>query len=194
MRKRVNTGRNIVRMKGSALRSCAEFAKREHGAAFAERVTVGLTPSGDFLAATWYPIDVASALFTRLADEWGPDRAAIDERFRAMGRYVADDNLNTIYRVVLAILRPDNLVARLPSLWTTYFEGVDPDSEEQEPGRAYTRARGLDGLPFLAPAAAGWIEMAFLRAGARACNVRERNWDAGRNAAHQLWFEVQWSV
>jgi hypothetical protein len=144
------------------------------------------------LAASWYDVSQLATLWTKLAEVWGPDRARVEREFRAMGRFVAEDNLTTVYRMIFSVLRPDNFVQRLPTLWHTYFAGLTVESREQGRGRAATTVSGLGGLPYIACVAAGWQEYCFEKVGATSIQVTEAAWEAGRNQADPLRFAISW--
>jgi hypothetical protein len=188
-----------VTAKGTGIRSSCEFIAQRYGTATLASI-VSTLPADlrnvwpNPLSSVWYPARFYGALWTSLArDVVGADRGEQSRVFHELGRYVADDNLSTVYRVLISIAWPDTLLGMTPSLWATYFDGVQVEVE-RDPGVKGGRVivAGLADVPYIGPVAAGWLTLAYEKAGARVVEVVEKNWMEGREASDRLVFEVQW--
>src|SRR5262249_1975886 len=120
------------------------------------------------------------------------DAAQAEKTFRVLGRYVAEDNLTTIYKIVLAFAKPKHIMSMLPKFWQMYFGGIEVRSEATGPS---TGVCYVTGLPFFAisPAACGWMELAYEKVGGSA-QITERAWTAGERASSVMTFDVTWQA
>jgi hypothetical protein len=109
-----------------------------------------------------------------------------------MGRSIAEQNLNTIYKFMLKVLSPNRLISLLPNLWNIYFREIQVIiTTAPEGGRGTCTVKGLP-VPYLSQAAVGWIEYGYERVGAKTRIVTERAWESQRIAADELIFDLTW--
>jgi hypothetical protein len=145
------------------------------------------------LAYGWYPVEHVGALLDVLKSTLRlTDRKAIDLTYRRLGRYIADDNLSNIYRLLLSFMSPEKLPKKLPQMWTTYYRGVQVEVE-YVPGtkKAACTVHNLP-VPDLAPVACGWLEFAFDRVGAKGNRCIEVGWHKGGAGSTPARYEVSW--
>lgn len=188
------------RVKGTAIRSTSEFLNKRFGPDTMSQIVETLPPDlqtfwPNILPSMWYP---APALWTiwsecvrmKLAGEGHAEQTRF---FSDVGRYIAEDNLTTVYRFLLSVLSPDRMLGAMPRLWGTYFQGVNvhvkPVSGKKE---GIVSVFGLGASYYLSPAAAGWIELAYEKCGASVVEVTEQSWQAGKTAADPYVFRQRW--
>lgn len=185
-----------VFFKGAGVVSAKAWIHRELGAATWAACLAAMPPSiatvyEQPLAFNWLPGEGLDAMFRTVAEQSG-DRAKQDATLRAMGRYVAEDNLSTVYKMVLAVAKADHVFGLLPRLWLTYFKNIEV---------ALMRGSGKSGtcivhhapISFLGPAASGWIEFAYSKVGCADARVTEEAFESGKVKSDQLRFLVRWS-
>lgn len=187
-------------MKGSGIRSVLLYVEQAHGVGAVAHVLEGLPRTalpgpGGFLVANYYDVSTLAHIWDRYAALVSPtiDLDVLDADFRKMGAFVADNTVATVYKLLLTIVTPDTLIARLPSLWGTYFEAPEVSVALLGPRRGRCIVQGVKHLPFIGPVAAGWIEYAFARVGATTSSVIETGWDAGDVRPRIPTFTITWS-
>lgn len=146
------------------------------------------------LASGWYALEsLVSTLSALINARHSGDPRAAESSLRELGRFVAEDNLSTVYRAFLLLAKPETIFGMLPRLWNTYFDGLQATVQLDGGGIGRCEVRGLGQLPWIAPVAAGWIEFALRKAGANKADVSERAWARGEDQADPLMFDVRWS-
>lgn len=130
-----------VQTKGLTLRGAYEWIQRTQGKAVADQVLASLPDTErraivEALPSGWYRVSLLSELLSGYARVAGSHSPELESRFRAMGAYVAETNLNTVYRVMLAFVNPNSLASQLPRLWGHYFQGLDVQVKRLSPNSA----------------------------------------------------------
>jgi hypothetical protein len=189
-----------VQTKGSGLHASLNWITKTYGAAAHDRVVASLPPEQRqllrlVLPSSWYPISLASTLHEAIAEQLGGgDRASIERTFKDMSRFVAEENLSTLYRAMLILMTPERLFETLPRLWNTYFKGIEVQNvRTPNAKRGICTVTGLGHLmPYIGPSACGWLELAFSKVGGH-LKVQEQNWNRGRERGNPLVFDFDWS-
>ena len=174
-------------VKGIGLDAAMTYAEVEFGeAAVAEALGRLEGEFGSFthhrLPGALVPLEVAASAWMAVA-ELHPGN--VEERhafFRKMGVFIADTNLNGIYKSLMALLaNPDRLSKRIPQLWTTYFRGleIELDLSEVKSGRVLHEVRGFGGAPHIGEMAEGWLVYAFELVGGRDVVTFEKRLQSG---------------
>jgi hypothetical protein len=143
----------------------------------------------------WYPLSVATNIYTALPELGGcRDRADIERLFKRLSGYIAEDNLSTIYRALLLIMRPNGIFDLLPRLWRTYFRGIEVTTarDGKEPRGTCTVYNLGHRVPYLGVASCGWMEFAWQKVGGR-LKVSEENWQRGRDRGDPMIHHFDWS-
>lgn len=187
-------------MKGSGIRSSLLYIETMHGSDVAAHVLDGLSPASlpgphGYLVASYYEVATLAHIWERYAPIASPsgDLAELDRDFRKMGAFIAENTLSTVYKLLLTVIKPDTLLGRLPSIWSTYFEAPEVSVSLLEEKRGRCVVQGIPGLPFIGPAASGWIEFAFRRVGATSASVVESAWSAGDVRPRVPTFAISWA-
>lgn len=142
----------------------------------------------------WYSAQIDSAMLRGIASTFGPDASeAREATFRELGRHVAEENVNAVYRFFFNLAKPATVVKILPKMWTKYFKPVQVDVQQLdlEAGSAVMHVEGV-AVDWLAPVAEGWVEYVYEMVGAKSAQVRERGFAAGNHKASPLIFDVSW--
>ena len=188
---------STVQTKGLTLRGAFEWIQRTQGRSVADQV-LNCLPDTDRkaimedLPSGWHPVSRLSNLLAGFAQVTGPHSPQLEPQLRAMGAYVAETNLNTIYRVILAFVNPNSMASHLPRLWGHYFQGLNVQVKRLSPNSAHMLVSPLDQLSYISPASAGWIEFAYRHVGARSVTVRESNFTPDQPAPRVLDMHIEW--
>ena len=150
----------------------------------------------DLLVAEKYSLDIADKLYrTFVRLRCNDDMECAEAALRQLGVHIAESDLGGVYSIVLSLKRPRILARLLPKQWELYFPGVEVEVESIDLAnrRVVNIVRGLGPFAYISPCAAGWMERAFLQAGATDVSVRETEWDSGKIASDDLRFVVEWT-
>jgi hypothetical protein len=136
--------------KGVSFRGLMGALTRLHGAdaldralAFVPDELANAVRFGKFVSSGWYPLAQYRALHAaaQRATGLGPELA------RALSREATLQDFRGIYRVLTAVLSPEFLIRRSPSLWRRYYEQGELAIPEAVHGRAravFTNCTGFD--------------------------------------------------
>lgn len=187
-----------VQIKGAGVRAGLEWFRKRHGetayAQLLDRLPVDqrhLVRS--MLPSTWYPTSLLVQIYLGLASQMTTDRESAGQFFRELNRNVAEQNLSTVYRAMLFVMSADRLFEMLPRMWSTYFRGVGVEiTRDPNARRGTCRVRGVGHIPYMAPAACGWLELAFSKVGSKLTS-QEDNWMRGQDRADPLVYRLEWA-
>ncbi len=113
-------------MKGSALASRVTWVRLNHGQAGIDRVAAQVSPAlaevvqAGPINARWYPVAMLVELSETLDRLFGAGDGAL---VRELGRYGADANLTTIYRLFYRVGTVRWVMARAARLWHLHYDG-----------------------------------------------------------------------
>jgi hypothetical protein len=187
-----------AKVKGTGFGSSVSFIKTSMAQRWPElesSLSAGAKAAADkALASSWIDLPLLSEYYSGFARlTCGDERQALGGAFNRMGRFIAQDNLSTVYRFVLKVLSPGQFLSLLPTLWNTYFQGLEVKvDEERGRRRGLCSVRGLERLPYINLAAIGWMEYGFEITGAAQHDISERSWLEGRSSAPTLVFDIRW--
>jgi hypothetical protein len=186
-------------VKGAGIRSGLEWLEKTYGRPALDKMIASLP--GELrdaarapLASSWYPIGLLAGIYTALPT-FTParDRVALERVAKDLNRYVAEANLSTLYRALLVLMTPERLFSTLPRMWSLYFKGIEAQIVRDPDGsRGTCRVHGLGQVPYLAPGAIGWLELAFKKVGGN-LQAHEEGWAKGRDRGDPLVFHLDWS-
>jgi len=188
-----------VRTKGTGLLSWTRFIDERYGAGTMNKILADAPPElrgiyPNILPSGWYPIEFGGFVYEGLVRlKVGGDRREQAKVFDEIGRRVAEDNLNTVYKFILSMLSPDRVLGMTPKLWTTYFQGIDIKVTPGTDKSGTVVVEGLAPFTYIAPVACGWLTLAYELCGAKIATVTEDNWSAGRAASNKLVFHHRWA-
>jgi hypothetical protein len=125
----------VAQIKGNAIGGLKDFVERRYGP---EGLDVLLQEAderdvavfrGLILRAGWYPVGT----WNRMSEAFVSNLAGGDvEIYNEMGVYVADQDLNTIYKLLLKLASPAMLMPRLGWLWDRYFDFGKLETEQKD--------------------------------------------------------------
>jgi len=143
----------MARAKGSILIHFRDFVRTYHGESTLESCLKKLNPEdravleGLVIHSGWYPVGVWNrALGIFLKDNY-PDP---DAGMRKLSQYIANEDLNSVYKMILRLGSAEFLLKRTTSLWNRYFEKGSFHAEEVEPHRwrlLLSAPKGEDAAP-----------------------------------------------
>lgn len=190
----------MSRVKGAGPKTTIEWIKKNHGEEGLKKV-LDRCPSSMrqtfelLLVSQWYPTQIADAICVAFAESGlGGQGLSLDNSFRLLGIFIAENNLSTLYKVVLKFVTPDTMLGLLPRMWNTYFHditvGVEAGTEGPSTGTCWVK--GLGDFRYISPLAAGWVEFAYRKVGAKYINVQELNYRADFLNPDELIYKIKW--
>jgi len=191
-----------AKAKGTGLMSSVSWIRTTYGKETLDQITAQLSPEAaetvkQPLATEWYPASQISELWSAVSQVAHPDdRDAFLRAMRELGRFVASDNLSTVFRVLIALIgTPEQMFRSIERFWGQYFQGVRVENDESELAakRGTSRVYGLGEVEYMAPVACGWLELGFEKAGAKRIKVTEEAFsERGESSADPLVFRLTW--
>jgi hypothetical protein len=118
--------RYVANVKGSALASRVTWVRLNHGQDGIDRVCAQVSPAlaevvrAGPAVARWYPVAMLVELAETLDRLFGAGDGAL---IHALGRYGADANLTTIYRLFYRVGTVRWVMARAARLWHLHYDG-----------------------------------------------------------------------
>ncbi len=161
------------RCKGSILVHLREYANTSYGQGAWADMMGRATPEdrailgGIVIAGGWYPVGVWNrALGALLAQH----TVAIDNEMRKVASYIADRDLNSVYKMILRLGSPEFLLRRTDSLWSRYFDSGRFTHQELGPKKfkLLLEAPHTGDTPdrlTCGPGVSAWIEMGMKNTG-----------------------------
>ncbi len=123
---------------------------------------------GLVIVGGWYPV----AAWNRALDAFLPaNYERPDDGMRELAGYIADADLNRVYKMILSMGSPEFLMKRTGSLWNRYFDEGSLVPAEVEPRRwslTLNAPRGIEEAPgyyTCGPGVCAWIELGLKRTG-----------------------------
>lgn len=167
-------------VKGLLLSHLRDYVMTRHGDAAWARVQQPLRRQdpaiwdGLILVAGWYPVGA----WNRALAAFLAERGDAPTQVRGLAHFVAERDLNTVYRTLLRVAPPEFVLSRTGSLYTRYFDqGVLSPAREQE--RRWSVQLSASTSIEHAPARdtclgiACWIERAVILTGTNSVQVTE---------------------
>lgn len=166
----------MAQCKGTLLLNLRAFVEKRRGAPVWRRLVEAQRPAdravfeGLLLPAGWYPVGVWNRALTTYLTEHAPEPP---REMLEIARFVADRDLNTLFKVLLRMGSPEFVLKRTDSLWTRYFDAGTFMHEQAGP-RFFRLALEAPKGEDLAPSewtcnqgVCGWITQALHLTGAR---------------------------
>jgi|LNFM01.1.fsa_nt_gb hypothetical protein len=188
------------RIRGVGLRGIIGYIRNQEGAAFADSLIAKIPaplrpgPSG-FLAASSYDLSICDVFLRGYVEQLQRTGRgeSVDALVRQVGVHVAEDNLNSVFKMVLALVKPTTYIEKLPTLWSLYLPDVDARATLTGPNDAICSVSGLE-AGYLPLAAAGWLEFGLVKVGARQpLWCKEDGWEQGREYSPNAMYRLHWS-
>ena len=140
----------------------------------------------------------AAAAWSGVAELHGGTQEALREFFRRMGVHIADSNLRRTYKTLMGLMvSPQRLSKLIPTIWKTYFHGLEvkTDLSEIDQCRVRCTVLGFGGAPHIGEMAEGWMVYSYKLCGAVEASACERNLERGARQPDALMdFAIQWST
>jgi hypothetical protein len=161
------------RCKGSILVHLRAYAESTYGTAAWASVVADASAAdraildGIVIAGGWYPVGVWNRTLGALLER---HTVTIDSEMRKVASYIADRDLNSVYKMILRLGSPEFLLRRTDSLWSRYFDSGRFTHQEIGPKRfklsleAPSTGDTPDRLT-CGPGVSAWIEMGMKNTG-----------------------------
>ena len=186
--------------KGTLLKNLGDYVVERQGAA-AWRVVVDALPADDraiinglLLVGGWYPVGVWNRCIRSYISRYAKDA---DAEMMAVARYIADRDLNTLFKVLLKMGSAELVLARTDSLWARYFDVGQFENAEVQKRRwalELTAPVGEEDGPgelTCGPGVCGWLMQALQLTGVKAPRVVQKRCRF-RGGAPSCEYEVSW--
>ncbi|MFW5875747.1 MAG: hypothetical protein ACOCXM_03325 [Myxococcota bacterium] len=163
-----HTSRVQGKAKGTILLHLRDFVTREAGADTWTQLVDGL-PAEDrsllgsmLLVGSWYPVGAWNRLLGAfLSGHYRDSDAGMAE----VARFIAERDLNMVFKLILKMGSPEFLLKRTGSIWARYFDAGDLTHQELAPKRWRLDLTVAEGGPEAAPdrhtcgpGVAAWIQ------------------------------------
>jgi hypothetical protein len=128
----------LASAKGTLLKHLEEFIVERHGQERWRMVLETLSADdraafeGLLLAGNWYPVGVWNRALKAYMSHHLTDTAA---EMTAIARFVADRDLNTLFKVILRMRSAEFVLSRTDSLWSRYFDVGEFQQQQTEKRR-----------------------------------------------------------
>lgn len=187
------------RVRGIGLRGICAYLRDAERPGFVDELIAALPAaqrpgSMGYLSASTYELSLIDALLRGYQRELERSGRAkdVEKSMRAIGDSIAEDNLNSVFKVVLSLVKPQTFIEKLPTLWGLYFTNADVSVKLTSDRSGLCVVRGVT-VAHIAPIACSWIEFGLRHVGAKPpIRCAEDNWRAGVIAANELRFQVEW--
>lgn len=136
----------MANVKGSALTSRVLWVQLGHGDAGVQRLVAQCSPElrstieAGIAKARWYPFEQFVELNTTIDRLFGKGDGSL---LRPLGRYSADANLTTIYRLFFKLGTPHWILGRAVRLWSAHYDSGYLEVLTRGPRTAILRIRGF---------------------------------------------------
>jgi hypothetical protein len=124
--------------KGTVFVHLREFVTRQHGMVAWDGVR-GALPEDDrrtldelVITGGWYPVAIWNRALTAYLPEHFDEA---DDGMRRLAGYIAENDLNKLYKMILSMGSPEFLLKRTGSLWSRYFDVGTLEATEIAPKR-----------------------------------------------------------
>jgi hypothetical protein len=167
----------VANVKGSAMTSRVLWVQLGHGAAGFDRLLAATSPElrasieRGFVKSRWYPFDQFIELNVAIDRVFGRGDLGL---IKQLGRYGADANLTTIYRLFFKVGSPLWILGRSLRLYSAHYDTGWAEVATRGPTAAVLRIRGVD-RPHRAHclSVAGWAERSIELSGGKRATVEE---------------------
>jgi hypothetical protein len=165
------------RCKGTVLIHLREFVEQEQGGHVWTEVLSELPEEdravfgGIIIVGGWYPVRTWNRALRAFLPRAFTDG---DAGMRALSAFIADRDLNTLYKIILRMGTPEFLLRRTESLWGRYFDVGEFTAGEVGKHRWHlelSAPRGEEAAPdgwTCGPGVSAWLEMGLRQTGASA--------------------------
>jgi hypothetical protein len=185
----------VSNVKGSALASRLLWVRLGHGEAGLERLEAAasseLAPTlvNGVAMARWYPFSVFIELNEVIDRLFGHGDLAL---VKELGRFGADANLKTVYRLFYKVGTVRWILGRAARLWGAHYDSGEMRIVEDRPGFGILEVVGFDTPHRIhCLSVAGWAERSVEISGGKDALVEETSCRARGDA--QCLFRVTWS-
>ena len=167
----------MANVKGSALTSRILWVQLEHGEAGFQRLLAQVSPELKSIVemgvhkAKWYPFEQFVEMNLVLDRLYGKGDLGL---IKDLGRYGADANLKTIYRLFYKVGTVHWILGRAVRLWSAHYDSGYTEVATRGPRAAVMRIRGF-ATPHRAHclSVAGWMERSIELSGGKRPVVEE---------------------
>jgi hypothetical protein len=167
----------VVNVKGSAMSSRVLWVELGHGSAGIDRMLAQISPELrasielGLSKAKWYPFDQFVELNVVIDRLFGRGDLAL---VKQLGRYGADANLTTIYRLFFKVGSVQWILGRSVRLWSAHYDSGYCEVATRGPKACVMRVRGF-ATPHAAHclSVAGWAERSIELSGGKRPIVEE---------------------
>jgi hypothetical protein len=167
----------VANVKGSAMTSRVLWVQLEHGETGLNRLVAQCSPElrtfieNGFHKARWYPFEQFIELNIVIDRLFGQGDLAL---VRTLGRFGADANLTTIYRLFYKLGSVQWILGRAVRLWSAHYDSGYLEVATRGPKQAILRLRGFDTPhPAHCLAWSGWAERSIELSGGKRTMMME---------------------
>ncbi len=186
-----------VLAKGINFTCAKKYIETNYGIETWDRIITRLSPEtaavwkGSLLAGSEYPFhafkEMISSMITVL-------RTTNDAEIAAIYEYIADQSLNSLYKIFFKLANPSYVIKNYPLLWTRFFNAGVVDVPVCEKGRGVVRFL----LPnifddWLAPACLGYSKKAVEMGGGKDLSMTRTSYQKKDEGLFESVYELRWT-
>jgi len=185
--------------KGTLIKNLGDYVVERHSQAAWRAVVDALDEDdraivdGLLLVGGWYPVGVWNRCVAEYIGRYATDA---DAEMTAVARYIAERDLNTVFKVMLRMGSAEFVLGRTDSLWTRYFDAGSLTNDEIERHHwmmKLTAPVGVEEAPgelTCGPGVCGWLTQALQLTGVKAPRVVQAR--CRFRGAHTCDYDVTW--
>jgi len=167
----------VSNVKGSALASRVLWVQLGHGEAGMQRLLAHVTPDLKYSIergiekAKWYPFEQFVELNTQIDKLFGKGDLGL---VKELGRFGADANLTTIYRLFFKVGTVHWILGRAVRLWSAHYDSGYLEVMTRGPKTTVLRVRGFDTPhPAHCLSVQGWAQRSIELSGGKSVTLTE---------------------
>ena len=193
----MTTASTEVLAKGINFTCAKKYVETNYGPETWDRIIARLTPEaiavwqGSLLAGSEYPFlafkEMISSTITEL-------RTTNDAEIAAIYEYIADQSLNSLYKIFFKFANPSYVIKNYPLLWTRFFNAGVVDVPVAEKGRGVVRFLLPDIFDdWLTPACLGYSKKAVEMGGGKDLSMTRTSYQKKDEGLFESVYELRWT-
>jgi hypothetical protein len=192
----MTTGRGDVMAKGVNFICAKKYIEKKYGKETWEQIMRSLSDEARavwndcLLAGSEYPFLAFKEMMSSLSSVL---KTAKDAEIAAVYEYIADQSLNTMYKIFFRLAQPSFVIKNYPLLWSRFFNAGTVDVPAADKGHASVRFLLPDVFDnWLPPACLGYSKKAVAMAGGGDLTVKRTSYEKKPAGVFESVYELRW--
>jgi hypothetical protein len=192
----MTTGREDVMAKGVSFIGAKKYIEKKYGQETWEQIIRSLSDEGKavwndcLLAGSEYPFSAFKEMMSALPSAL---KTTQDAEIAAVYEYIADQSLNSMYKIFFRWAQPSFVIKNYPLLWSRFFNAGTVDVPVAEKGHAAVRFLLPDIFDnWLPPACLGYSLKAVAMAGGSDLTMKRTAYEKKPEGMFESVYELHW--